>query len=193
VASSCSASPTACAEAALRRNLGPRTTDTKANEISEGGELGANQVLDFDPPPFVPNEEVLIGCKRLDALGKSLDEMFGSPGRRLVSDRVHDAEHVLRTMIDLAHQEVVPFQALLAFGNLLDGADKARALPLTPGALETSKPTHLHPADFAVSPLNPILPRGALRIGGIERCLAICRKPFRIVRMYQLLEASGLC
>jgi hypothetical protein len=35
----------------------------RADEIGEGGELDANQVLDFDAPPF-------DGCKRLDALGK---------------------------------------------------------------------------------------------------------------------------
>ena len=89
----------------------------------------------------------------------------------VVSDRVHDAEHVLGTMIDLAHEEVLPFLALLAFGNVLDGADKVRGPPPTPGALEASKPTHLHPADFAVSPLNPVLAQGAMRIGGsMPRC-----------------------
>jgi hypothetical protein len=101
---------------------------------------------------------------------------------RLVSDRVHDAAHVFRTMINLAHQEVLPFLALLAFSDLLDGADEARASPLTPGALETSKPTHLHPADFAISPLNPVLPRGAPWIGGIERCLDQKEAPTSLLR-----------
>src|SRR5262249_38750519 len=62
------------------------------------------------------------------------------------------------------------------------------APPLMPGSLETSKPTHLNPADFAVSPLNPVLARAALRIDGIERCLDVCPKPFCIVRMHPLLD-----
>jgi hypothetical protein len=58
----------------IQSQLGAAHDDTRTNEIGEGRELGANQVLDFDPSPFVPDEEVLIGCKRLDALGKSLDD-----------------------------------------------------------------------------------------------------------------------
>src|SRR5258708_40263773 len=90
-------------------------------------------------------------------------------------------------MTDLAHEEVLPFLALLAFGNVLDGADEARNPPLTPGTFETSKPTHLDPADFAASSLNSVLTRGALRIGGTERCFGVCPKTFRVVRRHSLL------
>jgi hypothetical protein len=31
---------------------------------------------------------------------------------------VHDAEHILGAMIDLAHEEMLLFLALLAFGNV---------------------------------------------------------------------------
>jgi len=35
-------------------------------------ELSAGQVRDLDPIPFIADEQVLIGRKRLDALGKAL-------------------------------------------------------------------------------------------------------------------------
>jgi hypothetical protein len=57
-------------------------------------------------------EEVLVGCKCLDALGEAFQESFGSSGSGLVSDRVHDTEHVLGAMIDFAHEELVSFREL---------------------------------------------------------------------------------
>src|SRR5215472_19041060 len=78
-------------------------------------QLGPDQVLDLDPIPFVPDEQVLTGRKRLDALGEALDEIFGIFGGGLTSDRVHDAEHVLGAMIDLAHEEMHLFLALSSF------------------------------------------------------------------------------
>jgi hypothetical protein len=50
----------------------------------------------------------------------------------LVSDRVHHAKHVLRTMIDLAHQEVLAFLVLLALRDISDGTDEAHDLSRTP-------------------------------------------------------------
>jgi hypothetical protein len=75
--------------------------------------LGTNQVLDLDPIPFVTNEQILIGRKGLNALGEALDETFWVSGGCLVSDRVHDAEHILGAMINLAHEEMLFFLALL--------------------------------------------------------------------------------
>jgi hypothetical protein len=66
----------ACAEPALKRRLRAAHGDTRINEIGEGGELGMNQVLDVDSIPFVADEQVLIGRKRLDALGEALNEIF---------------------------------------------------------------------------------------------------------------------
>jgi hypothetical protein len=105
--------------------------DTRTNKISEGRELGANQVLDFDPLPFILDEEVLIGCKRLDALGEVFDEIFGISGGGLVSNRVHDAEHILGAMINLAHEELLPFLVLLAFRYVVHGANDAHGPSLT--------------------------------------------------------------
>src|SRR6267143_257800 len=71
-------------------------------------------------------------------------------------------------MIDLAHEEVLAFLALLAFGNVLCGADEAHDLSLRPGTLEIGKSMILHPADLAVSPPDPVLDREGLRIDGIK-------------------------
>src|SRR5260370_10108127 len=101
-----------------------------------------------------------------------------------MSDRVHNAEHVLGAMTDLAHEEGLLFLALLAFGNVLDGAN-AHGPALTPGTLEISKPESLHPADLAVSPPEPELGRGTLRFGGVERRLKSRPNPFRVVRLHQ--------
>jgi hypothetical protein len=40
---------------------GATNSDTKVDEVGEKRELGANQVLDIDPFPFIPNEQVLTG------------------------------------------------------------------------------------------------------------------------------------
>src|SRR4029077_13252510 len=113
----------------------PRGTthhDTRTNEVGEGRGLGENQTLDFDPVPLAPDEEVLTGRKGLDALGEAFDEIFRISGGGLVSDRVHDAEHVLGAVTDLTHQEALPFLALLALRNISDGTYKAHRAPLTP-------------------------------------------------------------
>src|SRR5260370_11953612 len=133
------------------------------------GELGANQVFDLDPIPFVADEQVLIGRKRLDALGEALDEIFGISGGGLVSDRVDNAEHVLGAMIDFAHEEVFLFLALLAFGDVLNRPAEAHDPALRSGALKISKSMTLRPADAAVSLPNPELMAVRLRIGGIRR------------------------
>src|SRR5258708_10522463 len=87
-------------------------------------------------------------------------------------------------MIDLAHEEVLPFLALLAFGNVLCGADEAHDLSLTPGTLEIGKSMILHPADLAVSPPDPVLDREGLRIDGIKSCRDTRPNPLNVVRMH---------
>src|SRR5712692_7048989 len=91
-------------------------------------------------------------------------------------------------MIDFAHEEVLLFLALLAFGNVLNRPAKARGPALRPGALKISKSITLRPADLAVSPPNPKLMGVRLRIGGIEGSLAIRREPCHVVRMHPLHE-----
>jgi hypothetical protein len=138
----------------LQAQLGTAHHNTRTHVIGERSELSADEVPSLDPMPSISYEQVLIGCQRLSALGEAFHEVFGSPA--LVRDRVHDAEHVLGTMTDLAHQEVLPFLALFAFGNVLSGTDHADGASLVRGALEIRKPVSLHIPDLAVSPLNPV-------------------------------------
>ena len=44
----------------VQAQLGAMHGDARANEAGEVRELGANQVLDLDPVPFVANQQVLI-------------------------------------------------------------------------------------------------------------------------------------
>src|SRR5215468_2372801 len=76
----------------------------------------------------------------------------------------------------------------LAFGDVLDGAAKAHGPALRPCALKIGKSVSLHPADLSVTPPDPEFARGALRINGIERRLAVRPKPFRVVRMHPFQE-----
>src|SRR5260370_37408171 len=91
-------------------------------------------------------------------------------------------------MIDLAHEEVHLLLALLAFANVRDGADDARARSLRPVALEISEPMRLSPMDLAVSRLNSELDRIRLPLPGIARRLEGRPNPFRIVRMHKLRD-----
>jgi hypothetical protein len=162
----------------IQTQLGAEHDDTRTNKIGEGRKLGASQIIDLDPTPCVPDEEVLIGCKRLDAIRETFDEIFRGSGGGLASDCVHDTEHVLGAMIDLAHEEVLPFLALLSLVDVLDGADEAHDPSLTARALKTmSKPLGLQPANLTVPPPEAELRRGSLRLGGIERS-AVGPKPF---------------
>src|SRR5262249_41769923 len=151
-------------------------------------ELSAGEVRDLDSIPFIADEQVLIGGKRLDALGEALDEIFGISGGGLVSDRVDDAEHVLGAMIDFAHEEVLLFLALLAFGDVLSGAGHAHGPSLPPVALEMTNPQSLHPTDLAVSPPEPELGGGTLWIDRIEGRRDGCPKPFHVVRMHRFQD-----
>src|SRR5262249_31112882 len=119
--------------------------------------------------PFGTYEEVLMSCKRPNALGDALDVIFGTIGDGLVSHSIHYAEHVPGAMIDLAHEEVLFLLAQLAFCNVVSGTNHADSASLAPNALETNKSASLHPADFAVHPPVPDLGRVRLRIGGIKR------------------------
>src|SRR5215467_4081791 len=188
VASSWSASPTACALAPFQTQLWAIQDDTRTNEIGEMRKLSADEVLDLDSSPLVPNEEFLIGRQRLDAFGEPFNEIFGISCGGLASDCLYDAEDVLGAMIDLAHEEVLPFLTLLAFCNVRDCAGEAHDPSLPANALEISKPMSLYPSDFTILPLDPVLMRVGFWIGGIEPRHAARPKQFHIVRMHPLVD-----
>ena len=45
----------------LQAQPGPVRGDTRTNEAGEGRELGTNQILDLDPVPLIPHQQVLVG------------------------------------------------------------------------------------------------------------------------------------
>jgi hypothetical protein len=86
----------------VQAQLGTLHGDTKTNEVGKKRELGAGQIPDFDPMPFAPDEQVLMGCKRPNALGDALDVIFGTISDGPVNNSIHYAEHVSSAMVDLA-------------------------------------------------------------------------------------------
>src|SRR5712672_947984 len=80
--------------------------DPRPDQVSEMGELGAHQVLRLNALPLVADQKVLIGCERLDALSKAPDKVLRLTGRGLAGDCLHETEHVLGAMADLAHQKM---------------------------------------------------------------------------------------
>src|SRR5258708_13388079 len=94
-------------------------------------------------------------------------------------------------MIDFEEEEVLLFLTLLAFGNVLSSANETHDPSLRPGTFKIREPMTLYPADRAVLPPNPELTVDVrLRIGGIERRLAVRPKPLRIVRMHPLNDLN---
>src|SRR5579871_314286 len=112
-----------------------------------------------------------------------------------MSDRVYNAEHVLGAMIDFAHEQVLLFVLMLAFGDILSGADQADGVAFAPGPREMRKPMSLQPAHLADSRPNPELGHVGLWIDGIERRLHGRRNSSHVVWMhpiYELLEVNLL-
>jgi hypothetical protein len=77
--------------------------DPGPHKIGKIGELGAHQILDVNSLPLVPDQQVLIGRKRLDALSEALDKIFRLTSRGLAGDCLHETEHVPGAMTDLTH------------------------------------------------------------------------------------------
>src|SRR5262249_57879599 len=92
-------------------------------------------------------------------------------------------------MIDFAHEEMLLLLALLAFGDVLNGAAQANGPSLGPDTLEIRKPMTLDPADLSVSPPHPILMDVRLRIGRVERSFAVSRGTCRIVGVVRIDES----
>jgi hypothetical protein len=76
--------------------------------------------------------------------------------------------------------------ALLAFGNILNGADIMHSMPPAPDALKISKSMDLYPTDLAAPP-KPMLKYGGI-LGSTERRFDKRPNHFDIVRMDQLHE-----
>jgi len=60
----------------------------------------------------------------LDAVSEALDKIFGLTSRGLASDCLHQTEHVLGAMIDLAHQKLYLLLVSFLIGHILSNASK---------------------------------------------------------------------
>jgi hypothetical protein len=70
-----------------------------------------------------------------------------------------------------------------SFSSRSNGPGQARGLSRGSGSLKICKPTPLHPANFAVSPLNAVFVGVRLRSYGIERYLVVRPQPRRVVAL----------
>jgi hypothetical protein len=58
-------------------------SDPRSYKATKMRERGADQLIDIDSLPLVPDQQVLIGCERPDALIKAPDKVFRLPRRGL--------------------------------------------------------------------------------------------------------------
>jgi hypothetical protein len=84
---------------AVQRNPNP-------DKISKLPELGANQIPHSNSLPLVLDQQIMIGCERLDAFSETPDKVFRFTRSRLTGDCLHQTEHVLGAMISLMHQKL---------------------------------------------------------------------------------------
>src|SRR5579883_1420694 len=103
-------------------------------------------------------------------------------------------------MIDLAHEQMLPFRLLLTFFfaslalcNVLCGPDHVDGASFASDALEMNKPMRLHPADLPILAAVPELGGIWLRISGVERRFDVCTDPSHVVRMHPFRELFGVC
>src|SRR6266478_8328149 len=98
--------------------------DPGPHKIGKIGELGAHQILDVNSLPLVPDQQVLIGRKRLDALSEALDKIFRRTSRGLAGDCLHETEHVPGPMTDLTHEKVNLLLVSFLVCHILSNANK---------------------------------------------------------------------
>src|SRR5215471_16990931 len=96
-------------------------------------------------------------------------------------------------MINLAHEQALPFLPPLAFGNVLSGTDHADGASLVPDALKMNERMGFCPADLAISAPVPELVGVGLQIGGIERRFDGRPNPFYVIGMHPPLELLDIC
>jgi hypothetical protein len=87
----------------IQTHLRAVRSDPRPQKVRKMRELGAHQILDINALPLVPDQQVLIGRERLNALSEALDKILRLTSRGLAGDCLHDTEHVLGAMTDLTH------------------------------------------------------------------------------------------
>jgi hypothetical protein len=76
--------------------------DPRLEKICEVSKLGAYEVLQISSPPLVPDQQILVGRERSDAIAKDGEAV----GRSLADNCLHEAEDIHDPMIGLSHQKV---------------------------------------------------------------------------------------
>src|SRR5262245_17320343 len=103
------------------------------DKIRKMGELGAHEIMHVDSPPTRPDQKVLIGRDRPDAIGEPVDELLLSVrDRGLAGNDLDKSKEVLAAMIHLTQQEANLFLGTLALGNILYHGDKMIDRPVVP-------------------------------------------------------------
>src|SRR5207245_4004254 len=72
----------------------------------------------------VPDQQVLDGRERLDALSKAPDKVFRFKTRSLAGDCLHEAEQILEAMVGLTHEEANLLLVSFSLGHILGHANK---------------------------------------------------------------------
>ena len=89
--------------------------------------VSVKTIEDVNALPLVPGQQILIGRKRLDAIGEALDKIFRLTSRGLAGDCKNETEHILGAMIDLTHQKLDVLLVSFPLGQILGDGDKDAA------------------------------------------------------------------
>ncbi len=115
----------------IQTHSGAVDSDPGPDTIRKVRELGTHKIVNINSLPLIPDQQVQIGRERLDALSEPPKKIFRLTSRRLAGDCLHEAEHVLRAMTDLAHQKLNLFLVSSSLGDVLGHAnEKASSIRL---------------------------------------------------------------
>ncbi len=103
----------------IQTQFGTVEGDPNPDKIREVRELGAHKIFDIDSLPLALDQQVQVGCERLDALSEPLDKVFRPTSCSLSGDCVHETEHVLSAVTDLAHQKLNLLLVSSSLSNVL--------------------------------------------------------------------------
>src|SRR5215831_207443 len=172
---------------AVQTQLRAVQADSITDKVRKMGELGTHEVVHVDSPPTRPDQKVLIGGDRLNAIGESVDELFRVRASGLSGNGLDKTEEVLAAMIHLTQQEANLLLGMLALGNVLYHSNKMIDRPVVPthggaGDVDPDRRAVLtHVAFFHFVAVD--LPT--------SKALVLCKAGLEIVRMSDVLLRLG--
>ena len=107
----------------------------------------------------------------MDAVAEAFEEIARTARGGLPGDGLHDAEHVLRAVVDLAHEQVDALLGAFPLCDVLHGAGEADRLPALEGHIAIGS----DPADRSVCPIDDAILafQAAARHCWVDRFLAV--------------------